>query len=149
MHSSAPAAQPVPGQDDVTWRAGGGYTARLCRLSCIAAATAGGRLLERSRPRRVLASGVLGMSRKPRRGDLLLAAGLATRPLTGVVCISMWITCAQRHQACARTVEMLGIPLSGRAHKRVLNWVDTIRTLCMQRNQELSTRYAAKPHKYA
>ena len=44
---------------------------------------------------------------------------------------------------------MLGIPLSGPAHIRALNWGNTARTLCMQGNQELSTRHAAKPHRYA
>ena len=95
----------------------------------------------------VLFCGVPGMSRKPRRADLLLY--VAVGPLTGVVCISMWITCAHRHQACARGVEMLGIPPPGPAHKRVLDWENTTRTLCMQRNQELSTCHAAKARKYA
>jgi hypothetical protein len=89
------------------------------------------------------------MSGKPRRGDLLLASGPAAGLLTGVVCISMWITCAQRHQACARAVEMLGISLPGPAHKRALNWGNTARTVWMQWNQELSTRHGAKLHKYA
>jgi hypothetical protein len=46
------------------------------------------------------------------------AAGpLATVLLTGFLWIRMWTTCAKRHQGCARAVEMLGIPLSGLAHK--------------------------------
>ena len=32
------------------------------------------------------------------------------------LCTRMWITCAKRQQACARAVEMLGIPPAGRAH---------------------------------
>jgi hypothetical protein len=85
------------------------------------------------------------MSRKPRRADLLLAVGL----LTGVVCISMWISCAKRRQACARVVEILGIPPSGPANKGVPDWENTARGLCMQSNRELSTRHAAKARKYA
>ena len=80
----------------------------------------------------VLASGVPGLSRKPRRADLLLAASAAAGLLNGVVCISMWITCGQRHQACARGVEMLGIPPPGPAHKRAADWENTTRALCMK-----------------
>ena len=87
------------------------------------------------------------LSRKPRRADLLLAASPARRLLTGFLCTSMWITCAKRHQACARAVEMLGIPAPGHAHERALNWENATRTLCMQKEPELSTRHAAKAHK--
>ena len=81
----------------------------------------------------VLASGVPGLSRKPRRADLLLAVG----PLTGIVCISMWISCAKRRQACARGVEMLGIPPPGPAHKRAADWENTTRALCMKRKSAI------------
>ena len=63
------------------------------------------------------------------------------------MCISMWVTCAKRHQACARAVEMLGIPPPGRAHKKAFNWENTIRALCMQKKSELSTRHTAKAHR--
>jgi hypothetical protein len=59
----------------------------------------------------------------------------------------MWVTCAKRHQACARAVEMLGIPPPGRAHKKAFNWENMIRALCTQKKPELSTRHAAKAHK--
>jgi len=81
-------------------------------------------LLARSHPHRVLASGVPGESRKP--GALICrwlpapVRGL----LTGCVCISLWITCAKRHQACVYAVEILGIPLLGRAGKGAFNWED-------------------------
>jgi hypothetical protein len=84
-----------------------------------------------------------GHGRKLRRADLLLAAG----PLTGVVCISLWISCAKRRQACACVVEMLGIPPPGPAHKRVADWENTTCGLCIQANRELSTRHAAKARK--
>jgi hypothetical protein len=62
----------------------GGQAGVLGRLSFIAVVTSGGRLFERSQPRRVLACGVPGMSRKHRHGDLLLAASPATGPLTAL-----------------------------------------------------------------
>lgn len=77
-------------------------------------------LLARSHPHRVLASGGLrrpGRVTQARRANLPLAASLVRGLLTGCVCISLWITCAKRYQACVRTVEMLGIPLLGRAGK--------------------------------
>lgn len=58
-----------------------------------------------------------GRVTQARRADLPLAASLVRGLLTGCVCISLWITCAKRHLACARAVEMLGIPPLGRAGK--------------------------------
>ena len=82
------------------------------------------------------------------RADRLpLAASPVRGLLTGCVCISLWITCAKRHQACVRAVEMLGIPLLGRAGKGAFNWEDMKRALCTQRNPDLSTRRAAKARK--
>jgi len=77
----------------------------------------------------------------------LICCGLPARhqDCRPAVCINMWITCAKRHQACARAVEMLGIPPPGPAGKRSSNWEDATRALCMKRNPELSTRHAAKP----
>jgi len=85
------------------------------------------------------------MSRKPRRVDPLLAVG----PLTGVVCISMWISCAKRRQACARVVEILGIRRPALLIKGITDWENNTRGLCMQSNRKLSTRHAAKARKYA
>jgi hypothetical protein len=65
------------------------------------------------------------------------------------MCISVWITCAKRHQACARSVEMLGIRLLGRTDNKASNWVNTIRALCVQGNLKLSTCHAVKAHKLA
>jgi len=56
---------------------------------------------------------------QPRRNPALIGQR-GTFQLTGHVCTSMWITCAQRRRACAGAVEMLGIPPPGRAHKSPL-----------------------------
>ena len=105
----------------------------MSRFSGKAAAAIGARLRARSHPRRVLASGVPGVSRKPRRAGLLPAASPAAGLPAGCVCTSMWITCVKRHQACARAVEMLGIPPPGCAHERALNWENTTRSMCTKR----------------
>jgi len=85
-----------------------------------------------------------GRVTQARRADLPLAASPVRGLLAGCVCISLWITCAKRHQACVRAVEMLGIPLLGRAGKGAFNWEDMKRALCTQRNPDLSTHHAAK-----
>jgi hypothetical protein len=72
-------------------------------------------------------------SRTPRRAGLLPAASPAAGLPAGFVCTSMWITCVKRHQACARAVEMLGIPPPGCAHERALNWENTTRSMCTMR----------------
>jgi hypothetical protein len=103
-------------------------------------------LRARSHPRRrVLASG--GWACHAGLGGSAAGCQTAGGPLAGWVCTRMWITCAKRHRACARAVEMLGIPAPGRGHKRAFNWENTARALCMQEKPELSTRHAAKAHK--
>ena len=68
--------RPVAGRDE-----GGPQAVSTCRrLSGKAAAAIGARLRARSHPRRILASGVPGVSRKPRRAGLLPARQQDCRP---------------------------------------------------------------------
>jgi hypothetical protein len=57
------------------------------------------------------------------------------------------MTCVQQRQACACSVEMLGITLPGRAHDRTFTWESTSHALCTRRKSELSTRRAAMDDK--
>ncbi len=70
-----------------------------------------------------------------------------TSPAIGLLpcclCTNMWMTCAQRCQACAYAVEMLGIPLPDRNHDRAFTWESASHILWMQRKSELSTCHAA------
>ena len=136
-------AQPGRVQDEHDRQGGGGYTRRLCgkrRRPSVSYCAISSLPTAGSRVRR-------GRVTRAPAGDLLLAASLVRGRLVGYVCASMWITCAKRHRACARAVEMLGIPPPGRAHKRVFNWENTTRALCIQKKRELSTPRAAKAYK--
>jgi hypothetical protein len=46
------------------------------------------------------------------------------------------MTCAQRHHDCVRAVEILGIPLPGRAHDRAFTWESAGRSLCIRENRD-------------
>jgi hypothetical protein len=64
-----------------------------------------------------------------------------------VLCITMWITCVKRRQACAHIGEMLGIVLPGRARNGAFTWESAIHALWAERKAKLSTRHAAIAHK--
>jgi hypothetical protein len=70
-----------------------------------------------------------------------LAAG--QRTALRCLCTNMWMTCAQRRQACAYAVEMLGIPPPGRTGTGHFTWENASHILCIQGKLELSTRCAA------
>jgi len=73
--------------------------------------------------------GPAGVSRKPGRAGPLLTAIPAPGLLPGLLCISVWITCAKRRQACVRAVEMLGILPAARAADKASGWENTTRAL--------------------
>ena len=104
-------------------QAGGGYQGRL---SCKAAAAIGSLLRDLIRAGGSSRQATRACPAERRRGDLLLAASPRQEDRCPAMCISMWVTCAKRPQACARAVEMLGIPPPGRADKKAFNWENTI-----------------------
>jgi hypothetical protein len=120
---------------------------RAARLVAKAAATTGACLRPRSDPRGPGARRIGRVMQARRCAHPLRAAQPGKRSADRPVCTSMWITCAKRHQACGRAVEMLGIRPPGRPLIRVLSWEDTSHTLCTPRKPELSTHHAAIAHK--
>ena len=60
----------------------------------------------------------------------------------GMLCTTMWITCAEQRMACVRLGEMLGIMLPGSTHNTAFTWEIAIPTLCIKKWSKLSTRHA-------
>ena len=60
---------------------------------------------------------------------------------------TVWITCVKRHRACAHIGEMLGSQLLVRPSVGVLTWGNAVRTLCINKELELSTHRAAMTDK--
>jgi hypothetical protein len=93
-------------------------------------------------PGQILASGRLAGHASTGAPSRCCLPAPATGLLPCCLCTNMWMTCAQRHRACAYAVEMLGIPLRGQNHDRAFTWESGSRILCMQRKLELSTCHA-------
>jgi hypothetical protein len=60
----------------------------------------------------------------------------------GLLCTTMWITCAKRCNACVRLGEMLGIMLRGVTHNTAFTWEIVVPALCIKQRSKLSTRHA-------
>ena len=71
---------------------------------------------------RVSASRTRRAGRPTRTGvdPLLPASRRRTAPCC--LCTNVWMTCAQRRQACAQAVEILGIPQPNRNQERAFTW---------------------------
>ena len=60
----------------------------------------------------------------------------------GLLCTTVWITCAQQRRACVHRGEMLGIALRADTHNRVFTCEIVICVLCINKNLLFSTRHA-------
>lgn len=70
-----------------------------------------------------------------------MAANSIIRPV-GLLCTTVWITCAQQRETCVRCGEMLGMAFRTGAHDGAFTWAIAIHVLCIKKNLPFSTRHA-------
>jgi len=69
------------------------------------------------------------------------AANSIIRP-AGLLCTTVWITCAQQRETCVHCGEMLGIAFRTGPYDRAFTWDIAIHSLCRKKNLLFSTRHA-------